>query len=194
MIAAVVLAAGLSERMGRPKMTLPWGDTTVIGRVVEVLTQAGIDEILVVTGGARELVENVLEGLPARAAHNTNFEIDQMALSLKTGLSALSPKAKAVLVTLGDQPQIEVNTIEILRVAYQSLRPSIVIPSYNMRRGHPWIVDRSLWAEILDLQPSKTLRDFLLVHSDDIYYVEVQNNSILRDLDTETDYTCERPQ
>ena len=99
-----------------------------------------------------------------------------------------------MLVTLGDQPQIEVNTIEILRVAYQSLRPSIVIPSYNMRRGHPWIVDRSLWAEILDLQPSKTLRDFLLVHSDDIYYVEVQNNSILRDLDTETDYTRERPQ
>ena len=69
-VAAVVLAAGQSRRMGRPKLVLPWGDTTVIGRVVQALLEAGLNEIVVVTGGARRQVEAALAGLPVRPVFN----------------------------------------------------------------------------------------------------------------------------
>jgi molybdenum cofactor cytidylyltransferase len=64
MIAAIVLAAGRSKRMGMPKMTLPWGETTVISQVVSILAQSGIEQIVVVTGGASQDVEAALCGLP----------------------------------------------------------------------------------------------------------------------------------
>lgn len=194
MIAAVVLAAGLSRRMGRPKMILPWGNTTVIGKVVDVLSEAGIEQILVVTGGARAEVEKALEGLPARPVYNPEFKFDQMSLSLKVGLKALSPTISAALVALGDQPQIEVDTVRKLKDAYENLQPSLIVPSYRSRRGHPWIVARSLWKEILYLNPPRTLRDFMQGHADQIHYVEVKNDSIFRDLDTDADYLRERPE
>ena len=91
MIAAIVLAAGLSKRMGRPKLSLPWRDTTVIGQVVAVLTAAGVNEILVVTGGARQEIETALSATPARLVFNPRFEASEMIDSLQVGLEGLSP-------------------------------------------------------------------------------------------------------
>ena len=75
-VGAVVLAAGRSRRMGRPKMILPWGETTVIGQVVNVLLAAGVDDLLVVTGGAREDVESALVDMPVRTIFNPDFAND----------------------------------------------------------------------------------------------------------------------
>lgn len=192
-IAAIVLAAGLSLRMGHPKMTLPWGDTTVLGQVIEILIQAGLDDIVVVTGGARTQVENVLEGLPARPVFNARFEQDHMALSLSAGLAALSATANAALVALGDQPQIEAYVIARLLEAYHEYQPPLVFPSFQMRRGHPWIIARPLWDGIMALEPPETLRDFLRAYSEQIHYVAVESDTIFRDLDTPGDYLRERP-
>jgi molybdenum cofactor cytidylyltransferase len=70
---------------------------------------------------------------------------------------------------------------------------SLVIPSYQMRRGHPWLVSRSLWNELLELKPPETLRSFLNRHLEDIHYVEVDNAGILLDLDTPGDYEKHKP-
>lgn len=69
----------------------------------------------------------------------------------------------------------------------------LVVPSFQMRRGHPWIVSRALWAEILAMLPPQTPRDFLNAHAKDIQYVEINSPSILADLDTPEDYRASRP-
>lgn len=193
MIAAVVLAAGLSRRMGRPKLVLPWGTTTVIGRVASVLLEAGASPVVVVTGGANTLVEQVLEGLPARTVFNPRHAEDQMILSLKIGLAELPMTIEAVLVALGDQPQIEPAVVEAVMTEYRASRAAIVVPSYQMRRGHPWLLDRQLWPTLLALAPPATLRDFLQAQAGLIRYLPVESASILKDLDTPEDYASQAP-
>lgn len=198
MIGAVVLAAGLSQRMGSPKMLLPWGATTVIGQVVTVLLQAGVEEMRVVTGGAREQVEAALHALPAAASgiqaiFNPRFAEDHMLLSLQTGLANLPIGVRAALVALGDQPQVQVGVVRALIQAYRERRAALVVPSYQMQRGHPWLIDRRLWAQILALQPPHTLRDILNQNAAHIHYLPVETDTVLRDLDTPQEYASQRP-
>lgn len=191
-IAAVVLAAGVSRRMGRPKMVLPWGETTVIGRVVEVLAQSDISEIIVVTGGHRTLVEAALVDYPAQCVYNPRYAEDDMVSSLKCGLTSLSEPIEAVLVVLGDQPQIQEPVVRSIVREYQTSGAKLVVPSFQMRRGHPWLVARTLWRAILDLPPQATLRDFIQTNAAAISYLTVDSSSILKDLDTPDDYEQER--
>jgi len=198
-LAAVVLAAGRSSRMGQAKMALPWGGTTVVGHVVETLAQAGVDEIVVVTGGAHVQVDAALARLPEstaqrlRSVHNPNYNLDYMILSLQCGLRSLSEHASAALVALGDQPQMEAEVVRAVMQVYRQQGARLVIPSYQMRRGHPWLVARPLWDDLLILQPPETTRGFLNTHAAEIVYVDAPDDSILRDLDTPEDYARERP-
>ncbi|MEK7326536.1 MAG: NTP transferase domain-containing protein, partial [Chloroflexota bacterium] len=106
-IGAVVLAAGLSTRMGQPKHILPWGTTVMVRQVVEVLAEGGVDEIVVVTGHARAEVEAAVAGV-ARSVFNPDFANESLLISLHVGLRALETSAcEAALAALGDQPQIE---------------------------------------------------------------------------------------
>ncbi len=192
-IGAVVLAAGESRRMGEPKMSLPWGNTTVIARVCEVLLACGLEEIRVVTGGGREHVETALQNLPVQTIFNPKYADQNMIHSLQTGIASLGQNLKATLIVLGDQPQVEADTIRRLTQAFQESSGSLIVPSYHNRRGHPWLVSRSLWPEILSLQPPSTLRDFLNDHTSQIQYINLTTPTILKDLDTPEDYVRERP-
>ncbi len=192
MIAAIVLAAGLSTRMGRPKMLLPWKSTTVIGQVVATLARAGLDEIVVVTGAQREAVDAAAKRESIdfmRTVFNPHYAEDDMLVSLQVGIAALDDRVKAMLVALGDQPQIEVEVVQDLVAAYRNEGHALIVPSYQMRRGHPWVVDRSLWPALLNAPPGSTMRDFLRAHCQQIVYLPVQSACILMDLDTPQDYT-----
>ena len=193
MIAAIVLAAGLSKRMGQPKMVLPWGGKTVIGQVVDSLITGGIDQIIVVTGGTRLLVEEALPTQPVTFANNPNYANGEMLSSLQVGLQRLDFGIESFLMVLGDQPQIEPATVSGLIDAFKKTSCRILIPSYQMRRGHPWLIERSLWQGILALQPPATLRDFLKGVEKEISYLPVDTPSILNDLDTFEDYQNGRP-
>ncbi|MEW5872119.1 MAG: nucleotidyltransferase family protein [Chloroflexota bacterium] len=199
MIGAVILAAGLSQRMGRPKMTLPWGRRTVIGQVVSVMARAGVEEVRVVTGGAREQVEAALHDLRMAAASiqtvfNPRFAEDHMLLSLQTGLASLPEDVQAALVALGDQPQVQVEVVQAVIQAYQETGAALVVPSYQMRRGHPWLIERGLWEKVLALHPPHTLRDVLNQNAAQIHYLPVETDTVLRDLDTPQEYASQRPQ
>ena len=193
MIAAIVLAAGLSSRMGRPKLSLPWRNTTVIGQVVAVLAGAGIDEILVVTGGARQEIEAALSDSSARLVFNPRFDASEMIDSLQVGLSQLHASVEATLVALGDQPQIQLHVVQSILQSYSEHPARLIVPSYQMKRGHPWLVARPLWSELSRIRPPETLREFLGRHAADIRYLPVSNDTILRDLDTPADYAREKP-
>lgn len=195
-IAAVVLAAGSSRRMGSPKMVLPWGETTVVGQVVCTLASAGVDEIVVVTGGARQLVEAALAKLDCakqvRSVFNSQYAQGEMLSSVQAGLRSLDESVDAALITLGDQPKIQPVVVEGLLKAYAQ-GAELVVPSFKMRRGHPWLVDRRLWHDLLALHGSQTLRDFLGPHANAITYLEVETDSVLMDLDTPEDYQRSLP-
>ena len=208
-ISAIVLAAGESRRMGQPKLLLPWGKTTVLGKVVstfaaafssmadlQVPSVAGGWEIIVVTGGARDPVEALVSGFaqryPIRTVYNQNFAQNQMLGSLQTGLLALGASVRAAIIGLGDQPQVRQETIRNLYSAYSRSGTSLIVPSFQQRRGHPWLVARPLWAEILALSLSSTPHQFMNEHAGEIEYIQA-DVSILQDLDTPEDYQRLRP-
>jgi len=193
-VGAVVLAAGQSRRMGTPKMLLPWGDTTVIGRVVRVLKDTGVAQTVVVTGASRAEVEASLRAEGVTLAHNEQYQRGEMLGSLQAGLRALGEDLEAALVVLGDQPQIETQMVrEIIARAGKSSLP-LVVPSYQNRRGHPWLARRELWPELCAMDGGQeTLRDFLNRHVQQIEYVNVGTGSVLLDLDTPEDYHRQKP-
>ena len=193
MISAVVLAAGMSRRMGEPKMTLRWGKTTVIGQVVNVLLSSGLRDIVVVTGGARQQVEGALDDFPVRCQFNPRYREDEMIFSLQSGLPLLEDEAQAAMIVLGDQPKIEVNVVKAVIKAFDETRSQLVMPSYQMRRGHPWLAARPLWPEIMELSPPATLRNLLNNNAELIHYVEVYTGTVLSDIDTPDDYRRHKP-
>ncbi len=192
MITALVLAAGVSQRMGSPKMLLPWGKGTVLGRVLEVLQAAGISDALVVSGGARASVEQIAAAAGARVVFNPEYAAQEMLSSLQAGLRAMQANSDAALITLGDQPQIGESTIRSIVTEYSNTLAPLIVPSYRMRRGHPWLLGRPLWEAALRLRPPETPRDFLSRHASDITYIEIDSPTILQDLDTPEDYLKSR--
>ncbi len=193
LIGAVVLAAGMSRRMGQPKMALPWGNTTVLGQVLSVLKQAALSEIVVVTGGNRETVEKLLIAHRVKTVFNEKYQNDHMLLSLQAGIRNLSKNISAAMVVLGDQPHLQLDVVRLLVDEYTESKPVLLAPSFQNRRGHPWILDRKLWDDLLSQRPPLTLRQWLQSHSREIKYLEVGTETIFRDLDTPEDYQRERP-
>ena len=192
MISAIILAAGQSKRMGQPKMLLPWGDKTVLGNVIVTFREAGLQDILVVTGGDRERVE-ALVGDSARTVYNSEFSRGEMLRSVQVGMAEFNPETEAMLIALGDQPQVQAESVRAVIEGYRESKATIVIPSFQMRRGHPWLIDKKHWIEIQQMKSPRTLRDFINTHANEIYYVSVGDNSILQDLDTPEDYLKSKP-
>ncbi len=192
MITALILAAGVSKRMGQPKMKLPWGEITVLGQVMVTIKDAGTNDVLVVTGGDREGVEAIV-GDSAETVYNPDYAKREMLSSVQVGLTAIKSGVDAVLIALGDQPQVQERSVRMVVEAYRESGASIIVPSFQMRRGHPWLVTRKNWDEIMRMRSPESLRDFLNRHKNDIHYVEMEHDSILQDLDTPEDYLKSKP-
>lgn len=196
-IVAVILGAGLSTRMGCAKLLLPWNNTTIIGNILSVLTSYGIKENIVVTRPDQPILHDHIKSLSnnhsVRYILNDAFKPEDMLTSIQSGLKAASSPLSAALIVLGDQPQLEEKTIHRIIGAHQQNNSSIIIPSFSMRRGHPWLIPSSLMSQFLELQPPLTPRDFLNQHKEVIKYVSMENDSILKDIDTPEDYQMLKP-
>jgi molybdenum cofactor cytidylyltransferase len=193
MIGAVVLAAGLSTRMGSPKMLLKWGSSTVIEQVVDSLNQAGVDEVVVVAGALFEKLRVLLYAQDVLVVVNPKYENGEMTDSLQIGLSVLANSTSAAMIVLGDQPFVNPATVRMLIRAFEKTIHNIVMPSIKNRRGHPWIIRRTLWKEIMALQAPLTMRDFMRTNQEDIHYVLVDDENIIKDMDTPEDYQRLKP-
>jgi molybdenum cofactor cytidylyltransferase len=189
-VAGVVLAAGRSTRMGRSKQTLPWGATTMIGEVVQRLRASGVAEIVVVTGAEWESVEAAVAA-PVRFAFNPDFETSEMARSLQVGLRSLPENCMAALVALADQPQMEPATAQAVIQRWRETLAPVVAPVYQNQRGHPLLFDRAAWPGLLELPAEANPREFVR-RAERIELVNVDTDSILRDVDTPDDYARER--
>ncbi|MGQ9886976.1 MAG: selenium cofactor biosynthesis protein YqeC [Aggregatilineales bacterium] len=192
-VGAVVLAAGMSRRMGQPKVLMPWvGRRTIIEHILDQLVLARVDHIVVVTGSYRAEVESRAAALGVPTVFNPDYAEGEMLSSLKAGLAALPPQVAGVLVVLGDQPRIQPRVVNQVMMAYAEGKGGLVVPSYEMKRGHPILIDRRYWAELQALPMDGSLRTLLQAHADEIAYVNVDTDSVLRDVDTPDDYAQER--
>lgn len=209
-VAAVVLAAGRSRRMGRDKLLLPWGSETVLGATLRNLRLAGIARPLVVTGGLASDLDALVLGQGAELVPNPASEAGEMLGSLQRGLAALPAAVDAVLVLLGDQPMIGQDIIRAVidagRRAAESVMaheedgtgsgpgPGIVpgqvlvVPEHEGRWGHPVLFGRDHVPELLALEHGARPRDLLLRRRDLLTVLRLGAEEILADLDTEADY------
>ena len=189
----IILSAGLSIRMKQCKQILPWGNTTILGRIIDVFQKCSIGEIVVVSGGYRSEVEAEVKKFGVNTIFNEKFENGEMVDSVKKGLSTIDETVDGVFIALGDQPMITSEDIIGMVNQHQSNKDKLVIPSYTWRRGHPWLIPQKFVPELLEIQVPKTLRDFINLHTEDISYYPVKSSNILADLDSPEEYERIKP-
>ncbi|MBI1297766.1 NTP transferase domain-containing protein [bacterium] len=191
-IAAVIAAAGMSRRMGEFKQLLPWGQSTVIASVVANLAAAGASPILCVVGHRGDAVAGALAGLPAQVLYNSDYAEIEMLRSYQIGVRSLcadpAMDAPGTLLALGDQPHIPVDVLQRIIKEAKLTPDQLVIPSHQMRRGHPIYLPRRLWPNLLALGADQSLRDLLNRPGEAVAYVEVDTDAIRRDMDYWVDY------
>jgi molybdenum cofactor cytidylyltransferase len=186
-VAAVVLAAGGSKRMGQAKQLLPIDGQPMVRRVVQAVCQAGLAQVLVVVGAEGERVAHVLSGLELEIVYNRSWE-QGMSTSVRAGLQALRPEIEAAILVLADQPGLTPDVLDALVAGYRASRAPIVAPFYLGRRGNPVLFARSLFAELSRVEGDQGGRALLVRHAQDVARVDLDEAAILLDVDTRQDY------
>lgn len=182
-VAAIILAAGASSRMGQPKQVLPWGGEPLVRVAVRAALAAPVAPVLVVTGNAHDAVAAALADLPVQIVHNAAFAEGQ-STSLRAGVLALPADVGAVVVLLGDQPFVGAEIVAALVAAWQHSGAPIVQPSYGGQRGNPVLFDRRLFDELLAVQGDQGARGVVAAHRNEIHVVPFDDERPLIDIDT----------
>ena len=185
-VAAILLAAGQSRRMGAFKPLLPFGNKTVIECCIDYLRDGGVETIVVVLGHRAEEVRKSLAGRELIFAINPDPN-SEMGASIAAGVSALRPSFEAALITLCDHPAVPSKIIFTLIETWKR-GARLVIPTWKDRGGHPVLVDLSLKPELLNLSSRGGLRALFDAHKNDVERVPVDSPYIARDMDTWDDY------
>jgi len=146
--AGIILAAGGSQRLGRPKQLLKWEDDLFIRHVVLNALEAGLTPLVVVTGSDQSLVEQAIKDLPVKRVHNPDWQ-SGMASSMKTGLSTLPKSSDSAMFLLADQPQISSILIRQLLERHAQNRAPITAPRVNDRRGNPVLFSQETFEALM---------------------------------------------
>ncbi|HEY3582461.1 MAG TPA: nucleotidyltransferase family protein [Pyrinomonadaceae bacterium] len=187
-VAAVILAAGRSQRMGAFKPLLPFGKQTVIESCVEYLQKAGIENIVVVLGHRAEEVRARISHLNVVCVVNSDAT-SEMNASIAVGVRELPPTARATLIALADHPAVPPSVVSKLIAEWQK-GASLVIPTWQNRGGHPVLVDMRYRSELQNLDPNRGLRALFDAHRDELKRVPVESPYVARDMDTWDDYAA----
>jgi molybdenum cofactor cytidylyltransferase len=185
MISAILLAAGESRRMGRPKQLLEWQGKPLLLHVLENLIRSSADEIILVLGREAKKIRKSLPEFPIKIVVNPNYQTG-MASSLRQGLLAMNPGSEAFLLCLADQPGIGPDLIRGFRQAEP--RRGIVRPVYRGVPGHPVLIGARYLPEALQLIGDAGARRILINHPEDILEIEVEQEAVLMDMDTPEEY------
>lgn len=197
MLSAVILAAGDSTRMGSPKASLLTPDgATFVGRVVTTLREAGVDDLVIVTGRHHDaVVESIARdhrSTPPRIVRNPDPSRGQLS-SLLTGMElVVTPQVDAMLMTLVDVPLVRVSTVTAVIDAWRRTRAPIVRPAIGDRHGHPVIFDRAVFDELRRAPLDAGAKSVVRAHEHEIVNVPVDDEGCVRDVDTPSDYEALR--
>ncbi len=187
-VAALVLAAGDATRFGSPKQLAPWGETTLLGQVLENVAEWPVDETWLVLGAlAEEILEAVDVGEVTVVINESVGE--GLSSSLKVGIDAImrDTRVDAILIVLGDQPGIPAEVPGALIEAMQDEKLPCIVPKYRYGRGNPVLVGRLLWERFMSLVGDQGAKGLLAAHPEWVYEVWIDALPP-RDIDTPKDY------
>ena len=173
--------------MGRPKMTLAYGESTILETVARAVEESDAQSVTVVLGHNWEHVYAAVQHLDAQIVVNPRPERGMLS-SAQWGLAHVREDAEAILFALGDQPQILPSTINILIKAAAESECGIFLPTYQGKRGHPLLVKSRHKPSILGLSDSGGLNQLLDQNPQDISEVPVESATVLKDIDTPEEY------
>lgn len=185
-VAAIILAAGQSSRMGAFKPLLPFGNTTVIESTIEYLRHGGVETIIVVVGHRAAEIGSQLQDSDVIFATNPDAD-SAMAASILHGVRALPNEARAVVITPVDHPAVPDEVVTRLIQEWR-VGARLVSPTNQGRGGHPVLIDLSFRNELLNLDPARGLKSFFDAHRSEVTRVPVNSIYIARDMDTWDDY------
>jgi molybdenum cofactor cytidylyltransferase len=184
-IAAVVLAAGRSTRMGTTNKLL----AEILGKpLVRIAAEAALASrakpVIVVTGHQRERVEAALAGLPVRLVHNPDFATG-LGSSLKAGIAAVPADADGVIVCLGDMPQVDAGLIDRLIAAFDPEKVALaVVPTFEGKRGNPVVWSRRFFRDLMTIEGDVGARNLIVRYGEAVVEVPVTGKAALIDIDT----------
>ena len=187
MISSILLAAGMSTRMGEPKALLDWGGEPLIKYQIRQLQEAGVDEVVVVLGYRADEIHRKLHGLTYRSVLNPVYQLGR-AGSLRAGAKAVNREASALVLLNVDQPR----PAELIRSVIDAHTPqaSATRPAHGDHHGHPVVLAGRLRAELLAAtEDEQGLRGVLAAHEDAIVDVPSDERCLL-DLNTPDDYAA----
>ena len=186
-IAAIVLAAGGSARMGQPKQLLPIDDQPMVRRVVEQVLAAGLARSSWSSAPTPSWSSQPCPGLPADIVSNPDWA-EGLSSSLRVGLQALEPDIQAAIMVLADQPALTSELFVALVNGYLASSAPIVVPVHQGMRGNPVLFDRALFPELLAVEGDKGGRAVIARHPEKVKELEVGLDAVIADVDTPEDY------
>lgn len=190
-LSAVILAAGMSTRMGRPKLLQELGGKKVLSYVLEAALSSRVDEVIVVLPPGQEELLRLVQSYPVSLVVNNRFKEGQ-STSMKAGLKAISSYAQAALFLLGDQPLIKSSAIDQLISSYLKSFDALHYPVYRGKRGNPVLFDRRMFIELTRMQGDEGGRSLLQKYKNLCRPVPTECSGVIMDIDTPADLDAMR--
>jgi molybdenum cofactor cytidylyltransferase len=192
MIVAVILSAGESSRMGRPKALLPIDGVRFIERIVTTLKATRVGRIVVVLGHNITELRQKISDLPVDLVINPDYQRGQLTSlvaairNIETGKDA--ERVDGILVHLVDHPYINADLVNLMIDRFYETKKLIVVPRYQNRRGHPVIFSRALFAELLAAPLDRGAKAVVHAHRDETLEIDTNDEGAIIDIDTPEEY------
>jgi molybdenum cofactor cytidylyltransferase len=183
-VSAILLAAGLSQRMGTPKQLLPVQGRPAVIRCIESLRDSQVTDVVIVVNTEGCDIVSATKEFPVTVAVN-ELQGSDMAASVKAGMACIDNKSSGVLICLCDHPLVRPDTIGSMISAHSREPDMIIIPAYRGRKGHPTLFPRFI---LEDLGKVATLRDVIGQHLAKLSLLDVDDEGVTLDMDTPEDY------
>jgi molybdenum cofactor cytidylyltransferase len=183
MIAGLILAAGESSRMGTDKALVRYQGRTFLETILKTLRDAGVERVAVVLGHHPEEIQRAVTLDAAQVVINRAYQRGQTS-SLQAGLKALdTSELEAIVLCLVDHPAVSAQVVKQLIATFRKSGAPVVIPTFENQRGHPVLIGRALFQELLDLSPDEGANRVLRKYRDVTQFVETKDRGILLDVD-----------
>jgi len=187
MINAIILAAGESKRMGKPKPLLRFEDKTFLEQIISVLKLSDVDRITVVLGAEAETIKKPIDLSKTNVVINKDYQKGQLS-SLIAGIEDTPEDTEAILVCLVDNPFITKEVVNQIISKFKETKNPIIVPVFNSERGHPTLFSKSLFTELLNAPEEQGARYVLYSNEEKVLELETSESGILIGIDTPDDY------
>jgi molybdenum cofactor cytidylyltransferase len=188
MISGIILAAGESQRMGRDKALLTYHGKAFLETIIQNLNAAGIEKIAVVLGHHAEVIQAKVNLAAVQVVVNPEYPRGQTS-SLQLGLETVATdQPDAVILCLVDHPAVPAEVIAKLKQHFESTHAPVIIPTHNGERGHPVVISKALFPELLALSPGEPANAVIRKYRPETQFLEVADRGILIDVDEPRNY------